>query len=127
MLERFAAIDALLFLFRALPDDAGETLERNQRFAGVGPFLQLLNPDMIERLPAGATFEQGAGDVDHVWRADSLVKQRRTASGAEASRRFRRLVFKSRDLRLSPGDTKKLAPASDISGVGRAVRLSGCA
>jgi hypothetical protein len=39
-------IDAFL-LFRALPDHAGETLERHQRLAGIGPLLQLLDGDMV--------------------------------------------------------------------------------
>jgi hypothetical protein len=44
-------------LFRALPDHAGKAFQRHQRLAGVGPFLQFLDCDVIERLPAGATRE----------------------------------------------------------------------
>src|SRR3981081_1001719 len=50
--EQPVMIDALL-LFRALPDHAGKALQRHQRLAGVGPPLQLLDGDMVERLPAG--------------------------------------------------------------------------
>src|SRR6266700_1383007 len=45
-------IEALL-LFRALPDHAGKTLQRHQRLAGISPFLQFLDRDVIERLAAG--------------------------------------------------------------------------
>ena len=40
--------------FRALPDHAGKAFQRHQRLAGIGPFLQLLDRDVIERLAAGA-------------------------------------------------------------------------
>jgi hypothetical protein len=49
-----------LLLFRALPDHAGKSLQRHQRLAGIGPFLQLLDRDVVERLPAGALREQRA-------------------------------------------------------------------
>ena len=52
-LDHPLTVSALL-LFRALPDHAGISLQRHQRFAGVGPFLQLLDRDVIERLPPGA-------------------------------------------------------------------------
>src|SRR5262249_15587328 len=52
-LERIFATHAFL-LFRALPDHARKTLQRHQRLAGVSPFLQLLDRDVIERLAAGA-------------------------------------------------------------------------
>src|SRR5260370_36776791 len=45
-------IDALLPC-RALPDHAGKAFQRHQRLARVGPLLQLLDGDMIERLAAG--------------------------------------------------------------------------
>src|SRR6185312_545811 len=46
-LEYSLAICALL-PFRALPDHAGITFQRHQRLAGVGPFLQFLDGDVIE-------------------------------------------------------------------------------
>src|ERR1700722_5362296 len=41
---------AALLLFRALADHAGKALQRPQRVAGIGPFLHLLDRDVIERL-----------------------------------------------------------------------------
>src|SRR5215471_13776556 len=60
-------------LFRALPDHAWEALQRHQRFAGISPFLQFIDCDVIERLPARAFGEQSARDVHHVRRARALV------------------------------------------------------
>src|SRR5689334_9815519 len=48
-LERIFARGAA-FLLRALPDHAGKALQRHQRLAGIGPFLQFLDCDVIERL-----------------------------------------------------------------------------
>src|SRR5580698_621612 len=42
---------AALLLFRALPDHAGKAFQRHQRLAGIGPFLQFLDREVIERLP----------------------------------------------------------------------------
>src|SRR5205814_4206053 len=66
-------IDALL-LFRALPDHAGKALQRHQRLAGIGPFLQFLDRDVIERLPAGTAGEKRARNVHHVRRTRAFVK-----------------------------------------------------
>src|SRR6201996_6250145 len=79
------AVEPLL-LFRALPDHAGKTLQRHQRLAGIGPFLQLLDRDVIERLAAGAAREEGPRDVEHMRGARAFVSQRRAAAGAEAAR-----------------------------------------
>src|SRR3981189_439039 len=106
-------VDAFL-LFRALPDHAGKPFQRHQRLAGVGPLLQLLDRDVIERLPAGAAREQGAGDVHHVRRARAFVKQRRAAMRAEAAYGLRGLVLVAGDAGFAPGDAETLAPASDI-------------
>src|SRR5665647_1239353 len=114
------AITALL-LFRALPDHAGKTLQRHQRLAGPGPLLQLLDRDVIERLPAGAARKQRARDVDHVRRTRALVKQRRAAARTKMARGPGRLVLVARDSRLAFCDAETLAPASDVSGIGRAV------
>src|SRR6266403_8286 len=111
-------------LFRALPDHAGETLERHQQLAGVGPFLQFLDRDVIERLAPGAAGKQRARDVHHVRRARAFVSKRRAAMRAEAARGFRGLVLEARDGGLAPGDAKTLAPASDIGRVGRAMRAT---
>src|SRR5437763_856620 len=75
-----------LLLFRALPDHAGKALQRHQRLAGIGPFLEFFDRDVIERLAAGALVEQRAGDVDHVRPARALIGDRRAAMGAEAAR-----------------------------------------
>src|SRR5882757_11349013 len=82
--EHSLAIGPLL-LFRALPDHARKALQRHQRLAGVGPFLQFLDRDVIERLAAGAAREQRARDIDHVRRAGTLVDERRAALRAEAA------------------------------------------
>src|SRR6185312_16736985 len=79
--------DALL-LFLAIPDHAGKALQRHQRLAGIGPFLHLLDGDMIARLPAGTAREQRARDVYHMRRTRALIKQRRAASPAKAARGF---------------------------------------
>src|SRR5215831_8797425 len=52
-LERIIARRAAL-LFRALPNHAWKAFERHQGLAGIGPFLQLFDRDVIERLPPGA-------------------------------------------------------------------------
>src|SRR5690348_1119026 len=80
-------------LLRALPDHAGITLQRHQRLAGVGPLLQFLDREMIERLAAGAATEQRARDVHHVRRAGAFVEQRRAAGRAEAAHGLRGLVL----------------------------------
>src|ERR1700750_446027 len=110
-LERVLAGTAAL-LFRTLPDHAGKALERHQRLAGIGPFLQLFDGDVIERLPSGAAREQRAGNVDHVRRAAALVQQRRAAGGAEAARSAGRLVFITSDRGLALDDAEALAPAA---------------
>src|SRR6476659_3398168 len=116
-------IEALLPL-RALPDHAGKTLQRHQRLAGIGPFLQFLDRDVIERLPTGAAGEQCARNVDHVRRAAALVGDRRAATGTEAAHGLRLGVLVARDLGLALGDPKTLAPAADIGGIGRAMRAA---
>src|SRR5437660_10613105 len=90
--ERILSTRALL-LFRALPDNAGKALQRHQRLAGIGPFLQLLDRDVIERLAPGALVEERTGDVDHVRAARALVRDRCPAMGAEAARGRRCLVL----------------------------------
>src|SRR5580704_3391285 len=114
--------DPALFLLRALPDHAGKAFQRHQRLAGIGPFLQFLDREVIERLPAGTAGKQRARDVDHMRRPGAFVKQRRAAAPAKAARGFRGLVFEARNPRLTLGDAKTLAPAPDIGRVGRAMR-----
>src|SRR6185312_4603983 len=111
-----------LFL-RALPDHAGKALQRHQRLAGIGPFLQLFDGDVIERLAAGAARKQRARDVDHVRRARTLVEQRRAAGRAEASCGLV-LFLVARDRGVALDDAEALAPATDIGGVGRAMRAA---
>src|SRR5271166_3083546 len=111
-----------LLLFRALPDHAGKTLQRHQRLAGIGPLLQLLDRDVIKRLPAGAPGKQRARDVDHMRRARAFVSERRAAMLAKTARGLRRLVLVAGDGGVTARDAKALAPAPDIGGVGRAMR-----
>src|SRR5580698_6655866 len=92
---------AALLLFRALPDHAWKTFQRHQRLAGIGPFLQFLDRDVIERLPAGAAGKQRARDVHHVRRPRALVNQRRATTRAKATHGFRRLVFEARNSRVA--------------------------
>src|ERR1700690_121181 len=99
---------AAILLLRALPDHPGKTPQRPRGPAGLGPFLQLLDGDMIERLPAGAAGKKRARDVDHVRRARAFVRQRRAAACAEAARGFRGLILVARDPRLALGDAKAL-------------------
>src|SRR5258707_14449233 len=85
---------AALLLFRALPDHAGKALQRHQRLAGIGPFLQLLDRDVIERLAAGAAREQRARGVHHMRRPRALADELRAAAGVEAARGFFWLVLR---------------------------------
>src|SRR5437879_10088853 len=85
--EHPLAIAALL-PFRALPDHAGKTFQRHQRLAGIGPFLQFLDRDVIKRLAAGAAGKKRARDVYHVRRTRALVSQRRAAMRAKPARGF---------------------------------------
>src|SRR5437016_12093151 len=93
-------IEALLL--RALPDHAGKTFQRHQRLAGIGPLLQFLDRDVIERLAAGAAGEKRARDVHHVRRTRALVSKRRAAMRAKAARGFCRLVLEAPDGGLAP-------------------------
>src|ERR1700737_5089138 len=113
-----------LLPLRALPDHAGKAFQRHQRLAGVGPLLQLLDGDMIKRLPAGTAGKKRARDVHHMRRTRALIKQRRAASRAKAPHGFRDLVLETRNPRLALGDAKTLAPASDIGRVSRAMRAA---
>src|SRR5205823_14469595 len=89
---------------------------------GIGPLLQFLDSDVIERLPAGTARKERTRDVHHMRRTRPFVKQRRAASAAEAAQGFRGLVLEANDLGLAPGDPQALAPASDIGRIRRAVR-----
>src|SRR5580698_8056099 len=106
-LERVVTGTAL-FLFRALPDHAGKTFQRHQRLTGIGPFLQFLDRDVIERPPAGAARKQRARDVHHVRRARALVSERRAAADTEAAYGFRGLVLVTRDGGFALGDAEAL-------------------
>src|SRR4051812_47736787 len=119
-LERILAARPLL-LFRALPDYTGKTFQRYQRLTGIGPFLQLFDRDVIERLAAGAFPKQRTGNVDHVRPARALICDRRAAMRAEAARGLRCLVLVPGQRRLACGDAKPLLPASHIGCIGGAV------
>src|SRR5882672_12514082 len=121
--EHPLAIAALL-LFRALPDHAGKAFQRHQRLAGIGPFLQFLDRDVIERLPAGAAREQRARNIDHVRRAGALIGNGRAAARAEASYGLGCLVLVTREAGLAFGDAEALAPASDIGCIRRTMRAA---
>src|SRR5579871_2175775 len=96
--EHALALVIAWLLLAAMPDHAGKAFERHQRLAGIGPFLQFLDRDVIERLPAGAIGEQRAGNVDHVRRARAFVNQGRAAAPAEGTRGSGRGVFEARDI-----------------------------
>src|SRR5689334_4819894 len=122
-LEHALAIYPLL-LFRAVPDHTGIALQRHQRLAGVGPFLQFLDRDVIERLPSRAARKQRARDIDHVRRARAFVGNGRAAVRTEATYGLGRLVLVARETGLALGDTKTFAPASDIGRIRRAMRAA---
>ena len=89
-----------------MPDHAGKTLQPHQGFAGVGPLLQLLDRDVIERLPAGAIGKQRAGNIHHVRRARVFVSERRAAAFAEAAPGLGRRIVETRDIVLAARNTK---------------------
>src|SRR5260370_10653192 len=107
---------------RALPACAGKRLQRHQRLAGVGPLLQLLDGDMIERLAAGTACKKRARDVHHMRRTRALIKQRRAAVRAKAAHGLCRFVLVAHDGCLALGDPETLAPASDVGRIRRAMR-----
>src|SRR5258706_5944294 len=88
-------IDAFL-PFRALPDHAGKTLQRHQRLAGIGPFLQFLDRDVIEWLAAGSAGKERTRDVHHVWRTGAFVKKGRAAGFAKTAHGFCGLFIEAR-------------------------------
>src|SRR5581483_9399772 len=106
-------------LLGALPDHARKALQRHQRLAGIGPLLQLIDSDVVERLPPGAAGEARAWQVDHVRRAGALVNQRRPAARAEAARGAGLRILIARDRALALGDAEALAPAADVGRIGR--------
>src|SRR5580692_7266810 len=118
--------DPALFLLRALPDHAGKTFQRHQRLAGIGPFLQFLDRDVIERLAAGTIGKQRAGNVEHMRRARALVDQGRAATLAKAAPGLGRRILEMRNIALAARDAKALAPASDIGRIGRAMGAPAC-
>src|SRR5258705_12577168 len=77
-LEHPLMIDALLPL-RALPDHARKTLQRHQRLAGIGPLLQFLDGDMIERLAGGSAGKKRGRDGSQM-RPSAAVASKRTAA-----------------------------------------------
>src|SRR4051794_25536260 len=57
-------------------------------------------------------------------RARAFIGDRRAAARAETSCGFGRLVLIAREAGLALGDAEAFAPASDIGGIGRAVRAA---
>src|SRR5215218_8448391 len=98
----------------AFPHNARIAFQGNQRFAEIGPVLELVDGDVIARLPARATPKERARDVDHMRRTSLFVDQRRSASGAKASGRSGGFVLKARDFGLALGHAKAAAPTADI-------------
>src|SRR3954469_20162046 len=76
-----------VLLFGTLPDHAGESFQRHKGRAGISPFPELLDGDVIERLPAGAPSEQSSRNIYHVRRAGAFVGQRRAAVRAKTPHR----------------------------------------
>src|SRR5260370_12197002 len=77
-------IEALL-PHRALPDHAGKTLQRHQRLAGIGPLLQFLDRDVIERLAARSAGKKRPRDSHHVPPTGPLLKMPPLAKRARAT------------------------------------------
>jgi hypothetical protein len=111
------------FPFRAIPNDAGKSLEWHQAFAQVGPFRHLFDGDVIARLPAGAGFEQGARHIYHMRRSGTFIANRRAAARAKVARGARGSVLKLRDVRLSLCNAEAATPATDVRGIRGAVGL----
>src|SRR5258706_2604315 len=70
-------IEALL-PHRALPDHAGKTLQRHQRLAGIGPLLQFLDRDVIERLGGRLGGEKSAPEVYQMRRTGAVAQKKRS-------------------------------------------------
>jgi hypothetical protein len=121
--RRSFRVSGSLFPSRALPHDAGISLQRNQRFASIGPLRRIADGNMIPRLPAGPAFEQRPGYVHHLRRVSALIKDGRTASSAKTSRRARGLVFETGDDRGSLRKAEPTPPTADICRVGGALRM----
>ena len=81
---------------------------------------------MIKRLAPRAAREQSAGDVYHVRRKFTFVRQRCATTTAKAACGARSFVFVASDNFLAVSYAKALAPATDIGGIGRAVRKPAC-
>src|ERR1700674_3933206 len=76
---------------------------------------------MIKRLAPGAAREQSAGNVYHVRRKFTFIRQRRAATTAKAARGTRSFVFVASDNFLAVGYAKALAPTTDVGGIGCAM------
>src|SRR5216684_7643864 len=100
--------------FRAFPDDTGIALKGDKPVACVGPILKLLDRRVIAGLAAGTAGEECPRNIDHVRRALALVKQRRPAPAAEASRRLCLRILEASDASLALHHAGMLAPRADI-------------
>jgi hypothetical protein len=121
-----AALDWALPPSRTLPTDAGETLERGKWRARVSPVAQLRDGGMVQRLPPGAAREESTGNVYHVRRMRSFVKDRCATTFAEAACGLRAFVFVTGDFFFAVGHAKALTPTADVGGIGSAVRKPAC-
>ena len=104
---------------RALPDDAGETLKRNQCAPQISPVTQFRDGRMIKRLTPGPGWEQCSGNIHHVRRNSAFVCQRRATTSAKASRGARSVVVIPIDTIFAIEKAKPLAPAADIGRISR--------
>src|SRR5579885_109650 len=77
---------------------------------------------MVAGLAAGARGEERPRNIDHVPRLPALIEERRAAVGTKAARRFGLGVLEARDTFSAQRDARVLSPASDVSGIGGAVR-----
>ena len=97
----------------------GQTGGTQLRIAVGGRYL--IDVAVVARLASGPGLEQGPRQVDHARGRPALVLHRRAAAGAERPHRAGLVVFEATEVSLALGDAHVLAPAADISRVGRAM------
>ena len=110
--------------FRTIPNNPGETLERDQPFAQVGPFRHLFNADVVARPSAGAVFEKSTRHIYHMRGARAFIANRRAAARAKTAGCAGGGVFKKRDIGLPLGNAEAAPPTADVGGVGSAVGMT---
>ena len=97
---------------------AGKAFEGKERLALVGPFLQLIDADVIARLAACAGSDERARDVDHLRCVCAFIGDGRAALVAEATHVAAVGFSEARDVILTLQDAEAAAPTADIGGVG---------